>query len=180
MLGTGLDRAGDDLLAESVLRRAQRRHPRDVWVNYELGRVLEAHSHRDDAIRFYTVARAVRPETAHELAHALANRGESDEAIEIFQELVRLRPRAGRHAACLAHDLKARGRSKEAMAALEQGVASLREAVRLNPGAYAAHVNLGRALLSQGKLDEAVAEYREAIRLKPDYAQAHHNLGIAL
>ena len=154
--------------------------PRDVWVNYELGRVLEAHSHRDDAIRFYTAARAVRPETAHELAHALANRGESDEAIEIFQELVRLRPGAGRHAACLGADLKARGRSKEAMAALEQGVASLREAVRLNPGAYAARVNLGRALLSQGKRDEAVAEFREGIRLKPDSARARHNLGLAL
>jgi eukaryotic-like serine/threonine-protein kinase len=142
--------------------------------------VLEAQSRRDDAIRFYTVARAIRPETAHEMAHALSNRGESDEAIEIFRELARLRPGNGRHAACLAENLRERGRSKEAAAALEQGVASLREAIRLRPGAYAGHNNLGLALVSQGKLDEAVTEYREAIRLQPDYFEAHCNLGFAL
>jgi len=41
LLGSGLDAAGDRALAESVLRKAQQRHPRDVWVNYELGRVLD-------------------------------------------------------------------------------------------------------------------------------------------
>ena len=71
-------------LAESVLRTAQQRHPGDVWVNYDLGRCWSSGRARDEAIRFYTAARAIRPETAHELAHCLEKRGESDEAIAVL------------------------------------------------------------------------------------------------
>ena len=92
LLGTGLYDAGDRTRAESVLRSAQQWYPRDVWVNYALARVLETLSRRDEAIRFYTAARSIRPETAHELAHALEKRGESDEAIAVFRDLKRLRP----------------------------------------------------------------------------------------
>src|SRR6516164_2016655 len=35
LLGSGLHGTGDSSGAESVLRKAQERHPRDVWVNYE-------------------------------------------------------------------------------------------------------------------------------------------------
>jgi eukaryotic-like serine/threonine-protein kinase len=180
LLGTGLNAAGNTALAESVFRSAQRRYPRDVWVNYELGSLLETHSRRDDAIRFYTAARAIRPETAHELAHVLSARGESDEAIEIYRELARLRPNDGRHLVCLAVDLKGRGRSQEAAAALEQSVAVFREAIRNKPDDFAAHGNLGRALASQGKRDLAVAEFREAIRVNPNLATLHCDLGLAL
>ena len=40
---------------------AQLRHPGDVWVNYDLARVLEQLNRRDEAIRFYTAARAAPP-----------------------------------------------------------------------------------------------------------------------
>ncbi len=40
-------------------------------------------------------ARSLRPETAHELAHALEQKGETDQAIAIFQDLARLRPKDG-------------------------------------------------------------------------------------
>ena len=83
--------------AESVLRKAQQRHPRDVWVNYALGRVLEKLSRRDEAIRFYTAARSIRPETAHELAHALAKRGDSDEAHRRVPRSQGARPAIARH-----------------------------------------------------------------------------------
>ena len=58
LLGTDLNSVGISVLAESVLRSAQRRHPGDVWINYELGRLLDTHAHRDDAVRFYTAAAA--------------------------------------------------------------------------------------------------------------------------
>ena len=180
LLGTGLNDAGDSARAESVLRTAQQRHPRDVWVNYALGTVLEKLSRRDEAIRFYTAARSIRPETAHELAHALENRGDSDEAIAVFRDLKRLRPGNARHLGCLGQALKAKGLSREADETLEAAVAAGREAIRLKPDDAYAHFNLGIALTSQGKLDEAIAEFRTAIRLKPDYAVAHINLGIAL
>ena len=41
----------------------------------------------DEAIRFFTAARAIRPETAHQLAHALEKRGDYDEAIAAFRDL---------------------------------------------------------------------------------------------
>jgi serine/threonine-protein kinase len=63
---------------------------------------------------------------------------------------------------------------------LDEAVAELREAIRLQPDFAPAHSNLGTALRAQGKVAEAVAEHREAIRLQPDYAIAHANLGLAL
>jgi len=180
LLGKALAFAGDPAGAESVLRRAQRRYPGDVWVSYDLGRVLEDLNRRDDAIRFYTAARAVRPETAHELAHALEARGESDEAIAVFRDLVVLRPKSDRHLGCLGTALQDRGRSDEAAPVLDQAVATLRELIRLKPDFHPAYVSLGSTLKRQGKLDEAIAAYRAAIRLKPEDATAHNMLGIAL
>ncbi len=180
LLGNGLDFAGDPATAEKVLRRAQARHPGDVWVNYDLARVLERLNRRDDAIRFYTAARAVRPETAHVLAHALASRGDSVEAIEVFRDLARISPRIGGHLSCLGGELKGLGRLREAAEVLEQAVVELRKEIRLKPDNAAAHGNLGNVLYALGKLDEAIAAHREAIRLKPDDAEAHNNLGIAL
>jgi tetratricopeptide (TPR) repeat protein len=180
LLGAGLNDAGDSALAESVLRSAQERHPGDVWVNYALGFVLEKLSRRDEAIRFYTAARAIRPEMSHELAHALEARGQSDEAIAVFRDLRRLRPGNAKHLTCLGKALKHRGLSREANEALEAAVAAGREQIRLKPEDASAHMNLGGALNAQGKQEEAIAEYREAIRLKPDDVYAHNNLGAAL
>ncbi len=38
LLGRALKDAGDPAAAEAVLRRAQQRHPGDVWINYDLAR----------------------------------------------------------------------------------------------------------------------------------------------
>jgi tetratricopeptide (TPR) repeat protein len=171
LLGAALHADGASALAESVLRRAQLRHPRDVWVNYELGKVLEYLERPDEAIRFYTAARAIRPETAHELAHALEDRGDTEEAIAVFCDLVALRPKDHRHLNCLggtgpgAPD--GRRLSREAAAALEPAVAALRKALRLKPDDAEAHRSLALTLKLQGKLDEAIAEFRTVKRLNP-------------
>src|SRR5262249_42166823 len=180
LLGTGLARAGDQVLAESVLRSAQGRHPGDVWINYELGGALEGLSRRDEAIRFYTAARAIRPETAHELAHALGAPGPGDEALAVFRDRRRLRPGNARHLTCLGSLLKDRGLSREASEAGEAAVAAGREGIRLKPNDAAAHFQFGRALSAQVHWDEAIAEFRTAIRLKPEDPNAHHSLGVIL
>ena len=41
LLGSALRDAGDPERAEAVLRRAQRRRPDDVWLNYNLAQCLE-------------------------------------------------------------------------------------------------------------------------------------------
>ncbi len=180
LLGVGLNGAGDSALAESVLRKAQQRHPRDVWVNYELGRVLEKQSRGDEAIRFYTAARAIRPETAHELAHALEKRGDRDEAIAVFRDLKKLQPGNARHLGCLGRALKAKGLSPEASETFEAAVVAGREEVRLKPDFAIAHFILGRALHGNGQVDEAIACFRKTIELDPRNADAHTNLGSAL
>jgi superkiller protein 3 len=168
LLGNALNAVGDSVLAESVLRRAQQMYPRDVWGNYELGNLLLGLSRHDEAIRFYTAARALRPETAHMLAHALESRGDIDEAIAVLCDLVARRPNDIPNLVCLSGALKGRDRSPEVAAVLGQSAAASRESVRLQPDSAEAHTNLGIALLMQGQLDEAIAEFRAVQRLLPD------------
>ncbi len=63
--------------AVGLLRAVVGRHPDDVWANYELATALTElrPSARDEAVRFGTAARSLRPETVHALAHLLAQMG---------------------------------------------------------------------------------------------------------
>jgi tetratricopeptide (TPR) repeat protein len=178
LLGQALNAAGDAPAAETVLRAAQQRHPGDIWVNYDLAGILRNMDRREEAIRYYVAARALRPETAHELAHALESKGELDEAIAVFQDLVRLRPRSGHHLSCLGNALQARGRAQEARTVLDAAIAANREDLRLRPDDARAHLHLGNALKAQGKMDDAVVAYREAMRLQPN--MAYRPLGTTL
>jgi serine/threonine-protein kinase len=182
LLASVLAEAGDRDAAVALLRRAQAHHPGDVWINYDLGRFLEAlHPPRvEEAIRFYSAARALRPETGHELAHALDGRGHGDEALMVFEELTRLRLDNSRHWTCLGRLLRERGDRVGAEAALERAVATARETVHRNPEDDWARFQLATTLLALGKPVEASSEYREAIRLKPNSSDAHSNLGVAL
>jgi serine/threonine-protein kinase len=180
LLGTALSQVGESKAAEDVLRAGRRRFPSDVWLNYDLARFLETHSRREEAIRYYSIARALRPETAHALAHALEDKGESVEAVAVFRDLVGLRPGNGSHWGCYGRLLQERGDRPGLLAALEKAVETSRETIRLKPDDVLAHFNLGNALRDQGKLEEAIAAFRTAIRIKPDDAKAHNNLGTAL
>jgi tetratricopeptide (TPR) repeat protein len=180
LLGTGLSAAGDRALAETVLRRAQERHPRDVWINFVLAGVLKNLSRRDEAIRFYTAARAIRPETAHGLAHALEESGKGEEAIGVFRDLERLRPDDGQHLECLGKSLQSRGRAAEASDVLARAETALRARIQLHPDDAKAHHSLGNSLRARGKLEEAIVEYRAAIPLWPGHSHLHSDLGTAL
>jgi Flp pilus assembly protein TadD len=180
LLGATLLDAADPTGAEMVLREAQRQHPGDVWLNHTLAQCLERLARREEAIRYYFAARSLRPETAHELAHALEAKGETDQAIGVFQDLARLRPKEGRHLTCCGEALQARGRKREADVVLEAAIAASRAAVGLRADDPNAHFHLGNALKAHGKLDEAITEYRTALRLKPDSHSTHNNLGITL
>jgi serine/threonine-protein kinase len=181
LLAAGLDAAGERQAAVDLLGRAQADHPGDVWINYDLAKLLEQlHPPRtEEAIRFYSVARGLRPETGHGLAIALEDHGRGDEAVAVWRDLTRIRSEDGRNWDSLGKLLGQRGDRAGAEKALAKAVYLLREAIQLRPD-FAAHNDLGVALSHQGKLDEAIAEYREAIRLKPNFAETHSNLGLAL
>ena len=180
LLGTALWGVGETQAAEEVLRAGRRRFPDDVWLNFDLASFLESHSRREEAIRYYSIARALRPETAHELADVLEGKGESVEAIAVFRDLVRLRPEAGVHWGCFGRLLKERGDRAGSKAALEEAVTIWRRRIQLKPDDSHAHLSLGVALYDQDNLEDAVAECRTAVRLRPDYTEAHHRLGMAL
>jgi tetratricopeptide (TPR) repeat protein len=163
-----------------VLRAAQVRYPGDVWINLALGNLLRGLSCRDEAIRFYSAARAIRPETAHLLAHTLEERGQSDEAIAVFKHLRQLRPTNAEYLSCLGELLKDKGLMREADEALGAAIAAGREQTRLGPDDVSAHHTLGRSLQFHGNYDEAIAAYRKEISLKPDRSLAHFELGNAL
>ena len=182
LLGRALHSADEREAAVDLLRRAQVQQPGDVWLNYVLARWLESMipPRAEEAITYYTSARALRPETAHELAHLLETRGRGDEAAAVFAELVRLRPGSSRHRFCYGRFLKDRGDGAGAAEAVGAVVAALREEVRRTPDDAPAHANLASALRTQGMVAEAIDEYRAALRLRPDDALTHSNLGDAL
>ncbi len=158
-----------------LLRAAQKRHPGDVWLNHDLAQALFSQPipQIDEAIRFYTAARAIRPEIGHALAHALITKGDSEEAVSIFAELIRLRPKNPNHRNCLGvlyDDLKQPRRAQ----------ALFREALAINPSLGVAWLNLGRSL---GKMsDEIGAEkaLREACRLLPQSVDGRMMLATSL
>ena len=112
LLARSLLALDDPMAAEGVLRVAVRRFPADVWINYDLARSLEGSSRREEAIRYYTAAGALRPQTAHALADALASKGETEEAIGILQELARRQPEKRSHLVCLGAAMQSRGRAE--------------------------------------------------------------------
>ena len=136
----------------ALLRPAAGRHPGDVWVNYDLAGALDRlrPSAREEAVRYYTAARALRPETAHELAHLLERMGRGAEAEAVFRDLADRRPENARHLACLGSHLKDRGRAADAAPILDRAVAAARAAIRLQPDDATAHDNLGIALTARG------------------------------
>jgi serine/threonine-protein kinase len=171
----------DHAAAVALLRAATGRHPDDAWVNHALATRLGdlRPAPRDEQVRYFSMARAARPETSHRLAHLLADMGRSNEALVVFADLSARRPGDARHLGCYGECLKAHGRP-EAADVLGKAVAAAREAIRLKPDDALAHNILGNALAGQGEPDAAIAAYRQAIRLKPDFAPAHYNLGIDL
>ena len=63
---------------------------------------------------------------------------------------------------------------------LDEAVTQLSEAVRLRPDLPEAHRKLAVALAEQGKLAEALPHFAEVVRLQPDDAEGHFNYGFAL
>jgi serine/threonine protein kinase/tetratricopeptide (TPR) repeat protein len=162
----------------ALLGRVQQRHPGDFWINERLGLLLHGSlpPRLEEAIRFYSVAVALRPQSpgAHvNLGVALADRGRLDEAIAEYHEALRLQKDFPTARNNLGNALRAKGQ-------LDDAIAEFHEALRLNKDHPQAHNNLGLALVDKGQLSEAIAEFRRAIQLKKDYVKAHIGLGMAL
>jgi tetratricopeptide (TPR) repeat protein len=180
LLAMGLRADGDMKTTESVLRQGLAQHPRDVWIHLDLADCLGAMGRQEEAIRYYMVARFFRPDTAFGLANLLQDKGDTDDAIAVMQDLCLLKPDDGMYRCYMGRLLKEQGREREAFETLDAAISMLRVAVSRDPKDADAHHSLGLALLWRGKLDEAIAEYREAMRLGRNDDWVHANLGSAL
>jgi serine/threonine-protein kinase len=179
--------AGEPAL--ELLRAVTGRHPQDVWANYEMGAILEQFrpTAREEAVRYYSAARALQPETAHALGHLLDTMGRGDEALDVFADLVERRPHDSRNLTCFGNALKRTENDEvrdwkmpDADKILALAVSEGRAEVRLKPDDALAHRSLALALKNLGNLDEAIVEYREAVRLEPDDLWTRLLLGDAL
>jgi tetratricopeptide (TPR) repeat protein len=82
-LAYALGQLGEREMETSLLRRAQRAHPEDFWINHDLARSLMGAGRPEEAARFYSAALAVRPQSELALValgEALRAAGKTDEA----------------------------------------------------------------------------------------------------
>ena len=161
-----------------MLQQAQRLYPDDLWINDTLAR-LSARSYpnfqHDDAIRYYSVLVSLRPRSPRwhrDLAWALRDKGDLNEAFAEFTRVIELTP--GNSLAWYW-----RGQSYYFAKQFKNAIADFSKVIELDPNMAIAHANLGESLWSNGQRDEAIAAYREALRLTPNEALSHQSLGRA-
>ncbi len=99
--------------------------------------------------------------------------GRLHEAIEHYEQALRLKPDYAKARHNLGHAMFNLGRVQEAIEQYQQ-------ALGLEPNDPELHNNLGNALAEIGRTQEALNHYEQALKLYPDYAEAHKNLGILL
>jgi Flp pilus assembly protein TadD len=99
--------------------------------------------------------------------------GKIPEAMELFQQALRMNPDSAVAHNDLGLVLARLGRSEDA-------IKQYQEALQLSPDSAVAHNDLGLVLARLGRSEDAVKQFQEASRLKPDYANAHNNLANAL
>jgi serine/threonine-protein kinase len=162
--------------AAKLLRLAQQHYPSDFWVNHDLGMTLREvpSPGRDEAVRFLTVAVALRPESPGAVYHLGAlfcdEKRDYDAAITWFRKAVAMNPNDAFPHFGLGNALRGKGQVDEA-------IASFQKAIELDPKLAEAHCNLGYALTDKGRVDEAIASYRQALEVDPKLAKAYCGLG---
>jgi tetratricopeptide (TPR) repeat protein len=107
------------------------------------------------------------------LAVELMNQKRYDEAIEHYEETLRLNPRANLAHYYLGFVLGRQGQTAGA-------IAEYKRAIDILPALVLPHSRLGDALYKCGRFDEAVAEFQRVLQLDPKEPLAHDRLGNAL
>jgi serine/threonine-protein kinase len=82
-LAFALRHLGDNEAAISLLRRVQRAHPDDFWINFDLAGTLMHAGRPDEAVRFFSAALAIGPRSElalGALGEALRAAGKTEEA----------------------------------------------------------------------------------------------------
>jgi tetratricopeptide (TPR) repeat protein len=100
-------------------------------------------------------------------------KGNIEDAIEKYQQALRLRPDYPEAHYNLGSALLQKGYSDEAIRQCEA-------ALKIQPDEPDAQIVLGNAFMAKQDVDQAIAHYLQALHLRPDDSKAHYNLGTAL
>ncbi len=149
--------------AVASYREAIRRGLHEAYLHYGLAGTLKARGNMDEAFAEYREAIRIKPGDA--MAHwlyglALRDQGKPGDAIIEFREAAHLQP----DNESIHSDLMALSGPRPIPT--DDGVKSLREAIRIKADDANAHHRLASALKAQGHLEEAIAEFRETIHLE--------------
>jgi len=164
---------GELEVAEAHYRESLAIEPQPA-IYSDLGFVLEREGLGEEASEMYRKALELDPGSAaahYNLAGSLARRGEFAAAEDHFRAALAENPNAQTYTG-LGIVLGRQGRVDEA-------IANLNEAIRVDPEQPAAYDQLGAILAEQGRLEDAASAYRRLIRVRPS-AAAHQKLAEAL
>jgi protein O-mannosyl-transferase len=132
--------------------------------------------HWRDSISIWTLtlAHTERNAIAHNnLGNFLEKQGQTEAAIEHFQQALQINPWLAEAHNNLGLALTAQGKTEAAIEHYQQ-------ALQINPRYAEAHNNLGFVLAEQGGTDAAIEHFQQALQINPRHALAHNNLGLAL
>ncbi len=185
LLSRSLDEAGDSQAAAEILRASVIRYPGDLWTNFQLASLLgdsvrSEPARLDEAIRYYTAVRAIRPEMGWDLAALLARGGRGAEAETLLRELSREDPESLANLFSLWRILKDRHKDAEAHGIAERMLAPLRDQVARDHDDARAQWRLAFLSWITGDALRALASFREVARIEPQNAEIRREIGILL
>jgi len=107
------------------------------------------------------------------LGTALFQKGQVDDAIQQYQNALKIYPRYAAVYYNIGNALLQKGQ-------VDDAIRQFQDALKINPNYAAAYTNLGNALLQKGQLDEAIQQCQNALKINPNVAAACYNIGTAL
>ena len=183
LLASALERIENENEAIEVLRSAVVRYPCDLWVNSDLANRLRwaRPAQTDDAIRYYSIVRALRPSTGTELADLLQTQNRDREAEGIRREVINSQPEDASNWASLIKLLKTRGKSEKAREIGDRWLASVREQIKRAPKDAVPHLKAAFVYDALNDRANEIAELKEGARLTQESSAAiSHFLGHVL
>jgi tetratricopeptide (TPR) repeat protein len=177
-LGHALRDLGSVDRAVAILREGQRRHPEDFWLNDELGylsRNFLRPPRYDDALRYYSVALAVRPQNvrAHlSVADTLEQMNAGNEAVAEYSRALELAPGN-------VHAWRCRGWAHSRFHQYKEAVADFTKAINLDPKNAWALCGRANAYKHLDQYEEAIADFTKAIGLAPEKEWPWRGRGVA-
>jgi serine/threonine protein kinase/Tfp pilus assembly protein PilF len=170
LLGLTLKEVGAPDQAMALLRRAQHEYPTDLWINDTLGgfSLYEFKPSRlDDALRFYSIAlalRPARPQLHYIVGDILCLKGAVEDGVVELSKAIDLDPKYG-------HALHGRAVVYSNLHQYGKALADRTRIIDLEPKNAWAWTNRAVAYWNLHKYDKALADCTKAIELDPKYAE---------